>query len=140
MKRRLSLKMSVRVALLATVATIASLTVPVASHAYTHSWSCTRGSANTCTDATGQQYNSWMQIIASVASGASEVCAKGRTAAGNVRAGAGNGCTTGSNVTYRVTCLYPETPQTEAYVYWGGSGGPKSISGSADTPASITVC
>ena len=128
------------IVLTAFASAVLAIAIPKPSSGYAHDWSCVRGSANTCTDTTGQQYNSWRQVVADMGDFISvyEVCAKGRTAAGNVRNGAGNGCW--NNTFYRQTCFYPETPQTEAYVYWGGSGGSRTINGNAQTPATATVC
>lgn len=59
-----------------------------------------------------------------------EVCAKGRTAAGNVRTGGGNGCT--YNAQGRISCFIPDEPLTAGYVYWAGAGQPTTNRGFTD--------
>jgi hypothetical protein len=120
-------KIAVRAAAIA--AAVASVAAVSASSAVAYSdWECPNyTSAQTCWAGTGYQpYQAvlnqlWVQRYA--------VCAKGQTAAGNTREGAGNGCA--YNTTWRNSCFGSTSPSTALYVYWAGSGDPAKDIGSA---------
>lgn len=103
----------------------------VSAQAYVHNWSCTAYAASQCYDYQGVQYNSWQGVKADVGDYVlPEVCAKGITAASNIRAG--SGCA--SNAFQKRACFSGGTPDTWGYVYWaGGLAGPYPISGRGDT-------
>jgi len=128
----------VRSALIALCLT--AVTVPAVAEAYTHSWSCLRSSGSRCTDFSGQYYNPWISVAAYSSPAKSEVCAKGETQAGNQRSilGDPDGCS--NNTTLRISCFNGSTPDSQAYVYWGGAGGSDDIAGSAETPATDPYC
>ncbi len=117
-------------ALLVTAASLAMVADSGAAFAYGHSWSCgTAYSGSQCYDDSGTQYNPWLEIDGQVgASSVHETCAKGITAAGNIRTG--SGC---FGATFVVACFTSATPDSWAYVYWDGSGGPYGINGHAST-------
>lgn len=111
--------------------------------AYTHNWFCDNvqmTSAVRCWDWTGQQYNSWVEVRNAMWNGQThpEVCAKGRTAAGNTRDGGSNGCAYWAN--FRRSCFGWPDPQTQAYIYFiRNDPYGYSTDGRAATPAD-TVC
>ncbi len=94
--------------------------------AYSHTQSCNQPSAGVCWDFVGQTYNAWERIQNSMSGGAvvSEVCAKGVTAAGNIRNG--SGCS--NNTSFRDSDIVGGTPESRAYAYWGGAGGSRAFS------------
>lgn len=129
-------KSRVRVLMWATVlALLASLALAVVAEAYAHRWSCTRSSGNRCTDFTGQAFNPWKDVQGAVAPAAPEICAKAAGAGGDTKAG--SGCS--FNTEFRQTCLASSSPDSQAYVYWGGPGGQRNLTGSARTPGDA-VC
>lgn len=116
--------------LIAVVAALAgSAALPGSAGAYTHSWTCTAGSAQRCWDNVGANPNPWEYVEASIAAYPYELCAKAVTPAGNTRTG--SGCV--NYWYYRYSDIAGGTPQSVAYVYWGGSGGSMFISGRAGT-------
>lgn len=119
-----------RLSLLASALAAAAVTfLPATASAYTHSWGCSAGSAARCWDNTGANPNPWEWVDASLASSPYEICAKAVTPSNNTRTG--SGC---NNWTYyRYSDIAGGSPQSLAYVYWGGSGGSKFIAGGAGT-------
>jgi hypothetical protein len=105
------------------------------ANAATDHWVCNSYySAQRCYAGTG--YRSYVEVTNSMGARKSEVCAKGVTAAGNVRSG--SGCN--HNTIGRVSCFSGASPHSAAYVYWAGSGGPAGVIGDARTPSSRTYC
>jgi len=88
-------------------------------------WSCYYYSAQACFS--GAPYDDNDVVVNDLYVNRYEVCAKGRTEAGNTRAGGGNGCA--YNTHYRISCMRPDTPLTTGYVYWAGSGQPTTNRG-----------
>jgi len=121
-------------ALVAAVAVVAALagTAVVASpaQAYQHWWNCpTAYSAGQCYDYSGTYYNPWEHITINVSNTSNHVCAKGVTAAGNIRSSV---CAV--NTTTDGTCYTSASPETLAYGYWLDTyTGSRSISGTANT-------
>ena len=111
-------------------------TVADSAGAYTHGWSCYSYAASQCYDDAytrgGTQYNPWVYVHGYTAATSDTLCAKGITAAGNLRtpqACAYNvhdvaACFAGSGTGY---------PESWAYVYWNGSGTQRHIDGDANT-------
>lgn len=110
-----------------------SAAVPLAlsaerADAYEDFWGCSNSySAQTCWSGAG--YHSWVVVAAAIGPSRAEICAKGVTAAGNVRSG--SGCN--YNTSTRGSGFSGGTPASAAYVYWAGSGSPTQINGSAGT-------
>jgi len=106
--------------------------------AYTHSWSCSRNSGNTCSDSAGQTYNPWIQVYVQMNPfrDVHELCAKGVTAAGNQRSPASGDTSCDFGVTLHSVCFIGSSPDSLAYTYWDGPGGPYSFDSWAATPAS----
>ncbi len=106
---------------------VASLIFVAVAFAYTHSWM--RGSAEQCFDTSGQTFNSWENVSAAIDYPLASVCAKARTASGNIRTG--SGCDLGSRTRY--SNIAGGTPDSHAYVYWTGTSPNIVISGHAST-------
>lgn len=115
--------------LVAVLATAACAAFPAAASAYTHSWGCVAGSAQRCGDNTGANPNPWEWVDAGLSTAPYEICAKAVTPANNTRTG--SGCNYWSY--YRYSDIAGGTPESVAYVYWGGSGGSRFIAGGAGT-------
>lgn len=115
------------------VAAIAAVALAMAAQsalAYTHTWTCNyASSAYTCYDYVGQTYNPWESVVAVIAYSRSEICAKAKTAAQNIRTG--SGCN--YNTTARTSNIAGGYPESVGYVYWAGSGSTISITGRAST-------
>jgi hypothetical protein len=125
------------VLLLAVVACLGVSAVNAGSaEAWAHRWNCTVGSAQVCWDVSGQFYNPWISVVVWSGGTVSELCAKAVTQANNLRTGSGCSYTTSS----RVSCIASATPDSQAYVYWGGSGGPHGLQGDARTADDNIFC
>jgi hypothetical protein len=119
--------MRVLLAMLAAVA-MSTATVGAPSASAYSSWECAGYySAQTCWAGTG--YQAYKAVLNQLWVERYSVCAKGQTAAGNTRLGAGNGCA--YNTTWRNSCFGSTSPETALYVYWAGSGDPAKNIGSA---------
>ena len=118
-----------RLALLVGLLAAASLGLSAQrADAYADYWGCYNFySAQTCWSGAG--YHSWTFVVAAIGPNRSEVCAKGVTAAGNVRSG--SGCSYNTNG--RTSLFSGGTPMSAGYVYWAGSGSPTQINGAAST-------
>lgn len=118
-----------RCAALAVIAVAASCAMfAQKAEAYSDLWSCSNAySAQTCYSGAG--YHSWQDVAAGIGPSRSEICAKGVTAAGNIRSG--SGCNYNTN--YRYSGFSGGTPTSAGYVYWAGSGSATDINGSAAT-------
>lgn len=128
-------------ALVAVGALATCLVAAETAGAYGHGWSCNAASGSQCYDDAytrgGQQYNAWRSVIASMSATSAQVCAKGITAAGNIKIG--SGCNNGT--TNRTSCLNSDPPESWAYVYWAGTGTIRLINGAAQTSAtSVPPC
>lgn len=100
-------------------------------------WTChSYSSAQTCWAGTG--YRGYSQVLAEIAVVRAQVCAKGHTAAGNTRTGAGDGCS--YNNLSRISCFGGPSPSSAAYVYWAGSGSAINIRGNARSPSEPLGC
>lgn len=98
--------------------------------AYGHTWGCTGWPAyERCNDYSGVQYNPWVAVRAFNGNVPPEICAKAITAAGNIRTG--SGCSYCSSD--RISSISGGTPDSWAYVYWGGWSGTQVITGNAST-------
>jgi hypothetical protein len=120
------------------IGVVCALGISSNASAYPHGWSCTAAAYSQCYDYSGTYYNPWRGVAADIADNVRPgVCAKGITAAGNIRSG--SGCSPNPAHSWRA-CFSGGTPETLAYVYWGGSGGSIYIAGRARTercPASV---
>jgi hypothetical protein len=99
--------------------------------AYGHTWSCSAAAdGSQCYDYSGTIYNPWLGVYAYVYDySLPSVCAKGITAAGNIRSG--SGCMGGF---YDRACFSGGSPSSWGYVYWDGiPGGYYPIEGHAST-------
>lgn len=117
-----------------TIAVIAAILGATSAHAFSDSWACSNYvSAQKCYSGAG--YHSWVRVTGFVHNAAGdgvsvyETCAKGITAAGNIRSG--SGCAI--NFYLRESLFSGGTPMTVGYNYWGGSGGPWYLNGTANT-------
>jgi hypothetical protein len=117
------------------LATGALLVTATSAIGYIDRWSCGNYySAQTCYAGTG--YRSYIEITNNIGARKAEVCAKGVTAAGNIRSG--SGCN--HNALGRVSCISSASPHSAAYIYWAGGGGPTTNTGAAKTPGSRQYC
>ena len=124
---RRSASISGVIALAVLLSVLASF-VPSGASGYVHRWSCQRTAYDPCRDYSGQRYNPWMWVYIRMYA-RSGMCAKGVTAAGNLRSP--QACVDGA---YEVgACFDGRYPETWAYGYWGGSGTVRTIDGYANT-------
>jgi hypothetical protein len=122
-------RLAASTALCASLLIVLAVSLAPSAQAYIHVWSCQAASAVQCYDNSGQQYNPWAQVSASMSAVSNQVCAKAITAAGNIRTG--SGCN--FNTTARLSCFSYALPDSWAYVYWAGNGTVRTINGRADT-------
>jgi hypothetical protein len=113
------------------VAVVAITALPTArADAIYREWSCDgRGSGVPCGYYVAPQYYPWLYVGNRTDRVAGEVCAKAKTAADNVRSG--SGCD--YNVNSRASYMSSAYPESFAYIYWAGPGGPLGLFGDANT-------
>lgn len=101
------------------------------ANAYPHYWSCSNAyAASQCYDNAGQTYNPWRGVKIDVGDfTVPTVCAKGITAAGNIRSGS----VCSFNTFQARACFSGPTPETLAYGYWNGGSGTRPVHGHAET-------
>ena len=130
-------RLGVSIATLAVIVGIGLLSASSAT-AYVHSWSCQSGSGGTCPDLSGQIFNPWLGLQAQMdpLRDVHQLCAKAVTAAGNLRSPAPGYSSCGYGIFLIGVCLISDTPDSQAYIYWDGPGGPYGIEGLAETPDS----
>jgi hypothetical protein len=125
--------LAITLALFATLGAGQLLTARSAE-AYNHSWGCSAYAYVQCYDVTGTQYNPWVWVYAYMSATSDTICAKGITANNNVRSP--QACLANSRAVG--ACFSGGLPETWAYVYWGGAGTLRAISGWTDTQVCST--
>jgi hypothetical protein len=121
-------------------ATLLGLLSAGPAYAYTYSWGADYAECRNrppywqCYDGRGDFYNPWIELqggIMHLSGSYNGMCMKAVTKDGRTRSGTPE-CTSALNGS---RCLSGPTPESWAYVYWGGSG-QAHIYGSAATPGS----
>jgi hypothetical protein len=103
-----------------------------AASAYTHNWGPNYYPADTrYYDSAGATYNPFRYVLAESNTQLPEICSKAVTQAGNLRSSTTGYCN--YNYASHDTEMSGGTPETNAYIYWNGATGSRSLTGHAGT-------